>query len=177
MTFTPFGENDAINASSLNARLAELDAIIALNSIQPGMIELFAGNAAPSGWLLCDGAAVSRTLYPALFTAIGTTFGAGDGTSTFNVPDLRGRVPIGAGTGAGLTARTLAQQVGAETHQLTVPELPAHTHSNLGLNIGTVASGAGSNAATSGGTTGTAGSNVAHNNVQPSLVVNYLIKV
>jgi len=177
VTFTEFGLNDAINADSLNDRLAELDAIIALNSIQPGMIEMFAGNAAPTGWLLCDGAAVSRTLYPALFAAIGTAFGVGDGSTTFNVPDLRGRVPIGAGTGSGLTARTLAQQVGAETHPLTVPELPTHTHSALGLVIGTVASGAGSNAAAAGGTTGTAGSGVAHNNMQPSLVLNYLIKV
>lgn len=70
-----------------------------------GSMAMFAGAAAPTGWLLCQGQAVNRTANAALFAAIGTTWGAGDGSTTFNVPDLRGRAPIGAGTGVGLTAR------------------------------------------------------------------------
>jgi microcystin-dependent protein len=67
-------------------------------STQPtGTITSYAGSTSPSGWLLCDGAAVSRTTYASLFAALSTTYGAGDGTTTFNLPDLRGRMPIGAG--------------------------------------------------------------------------------
>lgn len=94
-------------------------------SLPPGSMAMFAGAAAPTGWLLCNGAAVSRTSNAALFAAIGTTFGAGDGSTTFNVPDLRGRAPIGAGTGPSLSARTLGATGGAETHQLTIAEMPA----------------------------------------------------
>ena len=85
---------------------------------------------APRGWLLCDGSAVSRTEYATLYAAIGDTWGAGDGSTTFNLPDLRGRAPIGAGTGSGLTARTLGGKVGAESVTLTAAQsgLPAHTH-------------------------------------------------
>lgn len=88
-----------------------------------GIIQMFAGATPPSGWLVCDGSAVSRTTYATLFAAIGTTWGTGDGSTTFNLPDLRGRAPIGAGTGSGLTERTLGtQNIGSENVQ-------AHTHS------------------------------------------------
>lgn len=93
-----------------------------------GAIVEFGAATVPSGWLACDGAAVSRTVYARLFAAVGTTWGAGDGTTTFNVPDFRGRVPVGVGTGSGLTARTLAASGGAETVQLTEAEMPSHTH-------------------------------------------------
>lgn len=85
-------------------------------------------SAAPAGWLACDGSAVSRTTYAALFAAIGTQYGAGDGVNTFNLPDFRGRGPIGSGTGAGLTARTVGQTGGEENHVLSVAELAAHAH-------------------------------------------------
>ena len=96
-----------------------------------GIIQMFAGATAPDGWLNCDGSAVSRTTYATLFAAIGTTWGAGDGSTTFNVPDLRGRAPIGSGTGSGLSARTLGDNGGAESVTLTAAQsgLPAHTHS------------------------------------------------
>ena len=93
-----------------------------------GTIQMFAGAIPPAGWLLCDGSAVSRTDYAALFAAIGTTWGAGDGSTTFNLPDLRGRAPIGAGTGSGLTARTLGGKLGSEAVQ-------AHTHDKGTLSI------------------------------------------
>lgn len=93
-----------------------------------GVIQKFAGSTAPAGYLLCNGEAVSRTTYAALFAVIGTTYGAGDGSTTFNLPDLRGRTAIGAGAGTGLSSRTLAATGGAETHTLTVDQLPAHNH-------------------------------------------------
>ena len=80
------------------------------------------------GWLKCTGSAISRTDYADLFSVIGTAFGSGDGESTFNLPDARGRVLGAIGTGAGLTARSLGDTVGAETHTLTVGEIPSHSH-------------------------------------------------
>lgn len=98
---------------------------------------------APSGWLLANGDAVSRTTYSSLFSAIGTTYGTGNGSTTFNLPDLRGRLPMGVGTGVGLnasgtgvtsgsamTARALGAWFGEETHLLTTSELASHTHAN-----------------------------------------------
>lgn len=98
---------------------------------------------APSGWLLANGDAVSRTTYSTLFAAVGTTYGAGNGSTTFNLPDLRGRLPMGVGTGVGLnasgtgvtsgtamTARALGAWFGEETHLLTTSELASHTHAN-----------------------------------------------
>lgn len=75
-----------------------------------GMVEDYAGNAAPTGWFLCFGQAVSRTLYPELFTVIGTTFGSGDGVTTFNLPDLRGRVVAGLDGMGGVAAGRLTNQ-------------------------------------------------------------------
>jgi microcystin-dependent protein len=86
-----------------------------------GMISPFAGSTAPTGWLMCNGQAVSRTTYSALFSLIGTTYGTGDNTTTFNIPDLMGRTPIGVGSGSGLSTRLLGDKVGAES-------LPAHVH-------------------------------------------------
>ena len=93
-----------------------------------GMISMYAGSTAPSGWLECDGAAVSRTTYAALFAAIGTTWGAGDGSTTFNLPDMRSRAPVGAGQGTGLSNRALGSVFGAESRVLTIDDLPDHTH-------------------------------------------------
>ena len=96
-------------------------------SAPTGEIKLF-GMAVPEGYLLCDGTAVSRTTFVDLFNTIGTAYGVGDGSLTFNLPDGRGRMFIGAGTGAGLSARALGDTGGTETHQLTTAELAAHTH-------------------------------------------------
>lgn len=88
-----------------------------------GIIMPFAGTVAPQGYLFCDGSAVSRTTYATLFGVIGTTFGAGDGSSTFNLPDLSGRVPLGVSQ-----AHALGSTGGSETVTLTESELPAHVH-------------------------------------------------
>ena len=96
--------------------------------ISSGSIQMFAGSVAPNGWLTCDGSAVSRKTYSDLFKAIGITWGVGNSNDTFNLPDARGRTPIGVGTGTGLTARTLGSNVGAETATLAEANLPSHTH-------------------------------------------------
>ena len=88
-----------------------------------GIVMPFAGSVAPNGWLLCDGSAVSRSEYADLFTAIGTTYGAGDGSTTFNVPDLAGRVVIGVSDN-----HALGSTGGEASHTLTESELPAHVH-------------------------------------------------
>lgn len=89
----------------------------------PGLIEPFAGTIVPAGYLLCDGSAVSRSDYTALFEVIGTTFGSGDGETTFNLPDLSGRVPLGVSM-----SHALGSTGGSETVTLTESELPAHVH-------------------------------------------------
>jgi microcystin-dependent protein len=103
----------------------------ALPTFAPASIMDFAGASAPTGWLLCQGQAVNRTTYAALYTALGgagSPWGQGDGSTTFNVPDLRSRVSVGAGQGAGLTNRVLAASGGEETHTQAIAELPAHSH-------------------------------------------------
>lgn len=94
----------------------------------PGMMMPWGGSAAPTNWLLCNGAAVSRTTYFRLFGAIGTAFGVGDGSTTFNVPNTMGRTIIGAGSGSGLTARTVGQSGGTETDTISIAQMPAHDH-------------------------------------------------
>jgi microcystin-dependent protein len=92
-----------------------------------GEVRLFAGNFAPVGWNLCDGTVLPISQNDALFNLIGTTYG-GDGVSTFALPDLRGRVPVGQGAGPGLSPCTLGQQYGTETVTLTAQQIPVHSH-------------------------------------------------
>lgn len=93
-----------------------------------GSMTMFGGSSAPTGWLMCNGSAVSRTTYASLFAVIGTTYGVGDNSTTFNVPDLLGRVPMGAGAGTGLTSRTLGAELGSESTTLTSSHIPEHSH-------------------------------------------------
>jgi microcystin-dependent protein len=116
--------------------------VASVPAVPVGSMQAFAGSSAPTGWLLCDGTAVSRTTYSNLFSVISTTYGVGDGSTTFGLPDMRGRVPMGAGTGnqlnasgsgaitggTGMTARTAGAFGGEETHLLTTAEMPSHTH-------------------------------------------------
>ncbi len=92
-----------------------------------GEIKMFAGNFAPRGWYFCQGQELSVAANQALFSVIGTAYG-GNGQTTFNLPDLRGRVPLGTGTGPGLTKRTEGQFGGVEMQSLTVNNLPPHNH-------------------------------------------------
>ncbi len=89
-------------------------------------IRIFTGNFAPRGWAICDGSALSQADYQVLFAIIGTTYG-GDAT-TFNLPDLRGRVPVHAGQGPGLSTYNLGDTAGVENVVLTEAQLPVHSH-------------------------------------------------
>lgn len=90
-------------------------------------IMMFAGNFAPLNWAYCDGSLQSISENSALFSLIGTTYG-GDGVTTFALPDLRSRIPIGTGNGAGLTPIALGQMAGVESESLTINQMPAHVH-------------------------------------------------
>lgn len=92
-----------------------------------GEIRMFAGNFAPRGWAFCDGQLLAVTSNEALFSLFGTIYG-GDGRTTFGLPDLRGRVPIHAGSGSGLSSRRLGSRAGAENVTIAVNSLPSHTH-------------------------------------------------
>jgi microcystin-dependent protein len=98
--------------------------------IPPGMVRMFGGPNIPTGWLACDGSPVSRTTYAALYAAIGTYWGVGDNINTFNVPDLRGRSPLGYVNSpiTGITSRAFASNGGEENHVLSVDELALHDH-------------------------------------------------
>ena len=152
------------------------------DSTPVGMIVSFAGSTAPTGWLLCQGQAVSRTTYAKLFAVIGTTFGSGDGSTTFNVPDLKGRVLVGVGnSGAtGSTNHTLGQKSGEETHKLTVSEMPSHTHNGkYSSGTGQLAGMAGvaTNHWFSSGYNENTGGDQPHNNMMPYTVANAIIYV
>jgi microcystin-dependent protein len=114
-----------------------------------GMISQFAGSSAPTGWLLCEGQAVSRTTFAALFSTIGTTYGSGDGSTTFNVPNLQNRVPVGKGPDTEFDA--LGEVGGAKTVTLDATQMPSHNHT------GTTSSD-GAHTHTFSGTTSTDGS-------------------
>ena len=102
-------------------------AVPTVNEIMPyGTIVQTARSTAPTGWLLCQGQTVSRTTYSGLFSAIGTTYGSGDGSTTFAIPNLQNRIPVGLGSEAEFD--TLGETGGAKTHILTTTEMPSHTH-------------------------------------------------
>lgn len=136
----------------------------------------YGGTAAPTGWLLCDGSAVNRTTYAALFAVIADRFGAGNGTTTFNVPDMRERVPLGKGA----THTTLGASVGAATVVLTKGNIPAHKHTQTSTGAaGTGSSGgdAGSGIETGDGTAdGLKTSPDPVDILNPGVVCNYIIK-
>lgn len=161
-----------------------------------GAIETYAGSTAPNGWLLCFGQAVSRTTYADLFAALSTTHGVGNGTTTFNLPDLRGRTIAGKDNMGGTSASRLITNVaggtlgatgGAESHTLTVTQMPAHSHSPRGTNTALSNSGVFGNYPTYinadrednwwAKPTSTEGGGEAHNNTQPTIILNYIIKV
>lgn len=167
----------------------------------PGTLSSYSGvttSTVPDGWLLCSGAAISRTNYARLFALLASTYGGGDGSTTFNLPDLRGRVPAGrddmGGTAANrLTAASRAQVSGTvlgetggvEEHQLIIAEIPSHRHwsdSFPSPNVVVQSGGDGNANMDIGGgsrefeTFFERGDDLAHTNVQPTIVLNYLIK-
>ncbi len=162
-----------------------------------GSIVLFAGNFAPSGWQFCDGRLLSIAQYSAVYAILGTTYG-GDGVSTFALPDFRGRVPTHAGQGPGLSNVALGQVYGSESVTLTTTHLPAHHHpvaafkttgsASTPVNDFWAATKTGDDgspydtlyeAATDGSMSpaavSSAGGNQPHNNIMPSLGLNFII--
>lgn len=154
-----------------------------------GQLLMFAGNFAPRGWALCDGQLLPISSNSALFSILGTTYG-GDGRTTFALPDLRGRVPIHPGSGAGLSAYRLGQKGGTETVTLTVNQIPAHHHTiAASQEEGTTDEAENAFLANSSSqpystaadgqlnpsAVGNTGGNQAHSNIQPYGCVNYII--
>lgn len=201
-TYTPpktWAYKESLSSADMN--LYVRDNVIALKEQIGGIGSLMfqAYEGTPDGpFLACDGSAVSRTTYAALYALLGTTWGVGDGSTTFNLPDARGRVPMGAGTGSGLTARTVGQSGGEETHLLTTAEMPAHTHiqdshvhgafvqwgtsdgqnrrpeTGSGNYVGTGATQANTNSTTA--TNQNEGGGGSHNNIQPYYVVKTFVR-
>lgn len=125
--------------TSSHTELNLLDGLATTDILMPsGSVIIFGGTSAPTGWLLCDGSAISRSTYAALFSAIATAYGVGDGSSTFNIPDIRGRVVAGKEASAslltsaigGIDGNTLGNTGGVQGVTLTSAQsgVPAHTH-------------------------------------------------
>lgn len=148
----------------------------------------FWGTTAPTGWLFAYGQAISRTTYAAAFAALGTTHGAGDGSTTFNLPDKRGRASFGKDNMGGSSANRITDQSGGwngdtlgaaggtETHTLTLAQIPPHTHSLTSGNVDGSGIAQRVQGSDTGGATST-GSASAHNNLPPGIVCNYIIYV
>lgn len=150
-------------------------------AVPTGLIGWWGSDTPPEGWLLCDGAEVSRTTYAALFAIIAEIYGVGDGVDTFNLPDLQGRVVVGLDAGQ-TEFDALAETGGAKTVTLDLTMIPAHTHtynspdaSTADL-VSTPLSDQVIRSRTPGTATGSAGGGAAHNNLQPYLVLNGIIK-
>ena len=159
-----------------------------------GEIRLFGFPRVPDGWFACNGQSVSIAQFETLYAVIGTTYG-GDGVNTFNLPDLRGRVPIGQGQGTRLPNYTLGQPGGEENHTLIEAEMPTHSHALMSstvtatdvtpgptLHLATASAGELYAPIANAGTystmapcVATSGNSLGHNNMMPSVVANYCI--
>jgi microcystin-dependent protein len=186
----PTSDGDGISRSYLLQVLSDIAAT------PPGSVIPYAAATPPTGWLLCDGSEVSQTTFANLFAVIGTTYDNSPAGGNFNVPDLRGRVPVGIdnmGSGGSANVLTDAQAdilggvLGGETHTLITAELPTHTHqyddryvaaNSGGAEIGPSAvNSVSSFVEETGRTTTSTGSDTGHPNVQPSMALTYLIKI
>jgi microcystin-dependent protein len=164
-----------------------------------GAVQMFAGSFAPTNWMICDGSAISRTTFAALFSVVSTTYGAGDGTTTFNIPNLRGKVAVGVDGSTQFPV--LGSAFGELSHTTTTAEMPSHNHtlhdpghvhtitpmrspvvSNTSTNVSVLSAtapntGLTTDSAVSGITLDASGGGAPHNNVQPSLALNFIIRV
>ena len=182
-----------------NLRRKILNSLVREENILPellvpvGAVVAYGSSNAPKGWLSCLGQEISRSEYSDLFSVIGTTYGEGDSETTFNLPNLSGRVVVGRGEGEDLTSRSMGDTGGSETHTLTASEMPSHTHTSnaVGGTVGLITANGNNTASGSLDTSPTepnlyaapaalsidsAGSGSPHNNMQPFAVLNYIIR-
>lgn len=185
----PYNGQIILETDTLNQRiwLASSSTWVQFSGIPVGSVTTFSGSTAPAGWLMCDGTAYSNTAYPDLQAIVGNTYG-GTAGSTFAVPDMRGRVPVGKAASG--TFNALNNNGGAETHTLTSGQMPSHSHDiyaewgasgeapfnviyNSNMQLAGVSAGTRSQ---KGSIVIPSGGNEAHNNLQPYRVLNYIIK-
>lgn len=177
----------ALNDENLNKMQDNIErainAQVSGDTLPIGTVLPYTNETAPENWLVCDGSELDRTEYNHLFAIIGTTFGGGDGSTTFNLPNLKGRTIVGLDA-SDTDFNTIGKTLGEKTHTLTVAEMPKHNHTspidsfvNTDSQTNVVNGGHISN--DSQGTnfaTSYAGSSKSHNNIQPSIVATYIIK-
>lgn len=194
-------DDEFINPSSANTQLRTMLVTVPIGTILP-----YSSNNIPTGFMICDGRAIDRTVYNILFNLIGTTYGAGDGSNTFNLPNLKGRVPVGFNSSE-TEFDTLGETGGEKTHILGTAEIPAHTHGSKSLtgkidsvvmddgqtiSVTGIAQGVKTRDRSWSGAGGSAmyridlnathehtsvGQGQAHNNLQPYMTLYYIIKV
>lgn len=184
----PLVINNSTATSTFNSATAALRVVVTQNSgkidnnfigtstigvLPTGSLMAYASTTAPDGWLLANGTAVSRTTYAALFAVVGVSYGAGDGSTTFNLPNLLGRNILMASTTA-----NIGQTGGESNHTLTVAELASHTHTVQvsGANAGTRFANTANDASGAPETSSSAGSNTPHNVLDPYIALQYIIK-
>ena len=166
-----------ISKISLNGTVYDLPS--GGDTLPIGTIMPFSGSTIPNNFLLADGSTVSRTTYSELFAVIGTTYGSGDGSTTFNLPNLKGKVPVGLDDND-TDFDTLGETGGEKTHTLTTSEIPSHSHKlpisgTAGSDDYLISSYTTANRVELGETSSIGGGQ-AHNNLQPYTVQNYIIK-